>query len=416
MVAARRARPKRGWQIRCKRAIWASRPVRRPAHASSRFDRIAPRLSRRPVPHGGRRRASGELPAGASADPPRIRTAAHPGRRQGGGSMAEVAERHYLDERGLPAAASPVSRSPAAAMGARRGWCGWSRPGHPVPDAAGVAATLETLALADMAGADDLVLALVSGGASANWIAPAAGLDARGKAGGDAGAARVGRFDRRDQRGAQAPLAHQGRAAGRARLPGKVVAVGISDVPGDDPAVIGSGPTVPDPTTLADARAIVARYRLDLPEPVTRALADPANETPKPGDPIFAATSFALAIPPAEVFGASRTRCAPPATTAILLGTRDRGRGARGRRGPRAARARSRRSERPPRRDPLGRRAHRDAARQGSRRPQPGICAGAGAGAGRRQGWRRWPATPTAPTAAADGRRPGRGLRRRDHA
>ena len=60
--------------------------------------------------------------------------------------------------------------------------------------------------------------------------------------------------------------------------------------------MIGSGPTVPDPTTLADARAIVARYRLDLPAVVTRALADPANETPKPGDPIFAATSFALAV------------------------------------------------------------------------------------------------------------------------
>ena len=59
-------------------------------------------------------------------------------------------------------------------------------------------------------------------------------------------------------------------------------------MPGDDPAVIGSGPTVPDPTTLADARAIVARYRLDLPDAVTRALADPANETPKPGDPVFA--------------------------------------------------------------------------------------------------------------------------------
>ena len=84
--------------------------------------------------------------------------------------------------------------------------------------------------------------------------------------------------------------------------PARVVAVGISDVPGDDPAVIGSGPTVPDPTTLADARAIVARYRLDLPRLVTRALADPANETPKPGDPIFAATSFALAVRPADVF------------------------------------------------------------------------------------------------------------------
>ena len=69
-----------------------------------------------------------------------------------------------------------------------------------------------------------------------------------------------------------------------------MVTLAISDVPGDDPAVIGSGPTVPDPTTLADARAIVARYKLDLPDAVTRALDDPANESPKPGDPAFADT------------------------------------------------------------------------------------------------------------------------------
>ena len=143
--------------------------------------------------------------------------------------------------------------------------------------------------LADGADADDLVLVLMSGGASANWIAPAAGLSLRRQAGGDARAAALGRQHRRDQHGAQTSLAHQGRTAGaRARIRRSVVTLAISDVPGDDPAVIGSGPTVPDPTTLADARAIVARYRLDLPDGVTRALADPANETPKPGDPVFA--------------------------------------------------------------------------------------------------------------------------------
>ncbi len=92
-----------------------------------------------------------------------------------------------------------------------------------------------------------------------------------------------------------------GRLAERA-FPARLVTVAISDVPGDDPAVIGSGPTVPDPTTLADARAIIERYRLDVPEAVRRALSDPANETPKPGDAAFAATSFALAARPAEVF------------------------------------------------------------------------------------------------------------------
>ena len=78
-----------------------------------------------------------------------------------------------------------------------------------------------------------------------------------------------------------------GRLAQRAH-PARVVTVGISDVPGDDPAVIGSGPTVPDPTTLADARAVLARHRLDVPPPARQALDDQANETPKPDDPIFA--------------------------------------------------------------------------------------------------------------------------------
>src|SRR5256885_6971123 len=92
------------------------------------------------------------------------------------GSMAEVAERHYLEDRRLP---------PNRITGVAVTRHGYARPtrhirvveaGHPVPDETGLAATLETLALADTAGPDDLVLALISGGGSANWIAPAADL------------------------------------------------------------------------------------------------------------------------------------------------------------------------------------------------------------------------------------------------
>src|SRR5262249_6741282 len=92
------------------------------------------------------------------------------------GSMAEVAERHYLDEHGVPG-----SRIRGLA-GTRHAYARPTRlvrvveAGHPMPDAAGLAATVETLDLADSAGAEDLVLVLISGGASANWIAPAAGL------------------------------------------------------------------------------------------------------------------------------------------------------------------------------------------------------------------------------------------------
>src|SRR5437016_12714201 len=207
------------------------------------------------------------------------------------GSMTEVAERHYL-----AAGAAPVRLDGIAVT--RHGY---GRPtrivpvveaGHPVPDAAGLAAAERTLALADAAGADDLVLVLVSGGASANWIAPVPGLALAEKqavtrallrSGASIGEINTVRKHLSRLKG--------GRLAARA-FPARLVALAISDVPGDDPAVIGSGPTVPDPSTLAQARAIIARHQLALPPAVTAALADPANEAPKPGDPPFATTEF----------------------------------------------------------------------------------------------------------------------------
>jgi glycerate 2-kinase len=239
-----------------------------------------------------------------------------------GGSMVEVAERHYLDERSVPS-----GRISGLAVTRR----GYGRPtrlvrvieaGHPIPDAAGLAGTFETLALADSAGADDLVVVLISGGASANWIAPAAGLSLTEKqavtrallrSGANIGEINTVRKHLSRIKG--------GRLAQRAH-PARVVTIGISDVPDDDPAVIGSGPTVPDPTTLADARALVARYRLEVPDLVTRALADAANETPKPGDPVFAATSFMLAIKPEDVFRAAEGAIRALGYEPVLLGTR----------------------------------------------------------------------------------------------
>src|SRR5258705_1356461 len=218
-------------------------------------------------------------------------------------SMAEVAERHYLDDRALP---------PSRIGGLAVTRHGYSRPtrhvqvieaGHPVPDAAGLAATFQVLSLADAAGPDDLVIVLISGGASANWIAPAAGLSltekqalTRALLASGASISEINAVRKHLSR------IKGGRLAERIN-PARLVTVAISDVPGDAIAVIGSGPTVPDPTTLADAQAIVARYRLDVSPAVAKALADPANETPKPGDPVFSHSSFALASRPAGVFG-----------------------------------------------------------------------------------------------------------------
>jgi glycerate 2-kinase len=242
-----------------------------------------------------------------------------------GGSMTEVAERHYLDGGALP---------PARIDGIGVTRHGYGRPtrivpvveaGHPVPDAAGLAAAERTLALADSAGACDLVLVLLSGGASANWIAPAAGLTlaekqavtrALLKSGASIGEINTVRKHLSRIKG--------GRLAARA-APARVVTLAISDVPGDDPAVIGSGPTVADPSTLADARTIVARRRLDLPPAVAHALADAANETPKPGDAAFAASEFRLVARPADAFRAAEAAVRAAGYECIFLGDRIEG-------------------------------------------------------------------------------------------
>ena len=178
-----------------------------------------------------------------------------------GASMAEVAERHFLDGRGTPAARI------GGIVVTRRGYGCPTRcvrvieAGHPMPDAAGLDATAETLALADTAGAGDLVLVLISGGASANWVAPAAGVSLIEKQSVTRELLACGAsiFEMNTVRKHLSRI-KGGRLAERTH-PARLVTVGISDVPGDDPAVIGSGPTVPDPTTLADAREIVETER-----------------------------------------------------------------------------------------------------------------------------------------------------------
>jgi hydroxypyruvate reductase len=89
-----------------------------------------------------------------------------------------------------------------------------------------------------------------------------------------------------------------GRLARAGRRAAAIVTLAISDVPHDDASAIASGPTVPDPTTLADARAIVAKYRLKLDDAIRRALDDPNNESCKPGDPAFARAQFELTARP----------------------------------------------------------------------------------------------------------------------
>lgn len=156
---------------------------------------------------------------------------------------------------------------------------------HPVPDAAGAAAAAEMLKLVQGLTADDLVVALVSGGASALLSLPAAGITAEEK-----------RAVNKALLACGAPIAEmncvrkhlsaiKGGRLAAAAFPARVETLVISDVPGDDVSAVGSGPTVADPTSTADALAIVQRYQLDLPPAVMARLNAAQDETPKPGDP-----------------------------------------------------------------------------------------------------------------------------------
>src|ERR1700676_861978 len=239
------------------------------------------------------------------------------------GSMTEAAEQHYLGR---------IAEDRLAGIAVTRH--GYGRPtrhiaiveaGHPVPDEAGLKGTERALALAQAAGADDLVLVLLSGGASANWIAPAKGITLTEKQAVTRALLRSGAAIG-DMNALRKPLSRiKGARLARLAYPAKLVTLAISDVPGDDPSVIGSGPTVPDPTTLEDARAIVARFRLDLPASVTKALEDPGNETPKPGDSIFAGSDYRIVARPADALRAAQERAIAAGYECVVLGDRLQG-------------------------------------------------------------------------------------------
>lgn len=169
---------------------------------------------------------------------------------------------------------------------------------HPVPDAAGLAAAEEILALTQGLTQDDLVLCLISGGGSALLTLPAVGLSlaekqtinqALLKSGANIGEMNCVRKHLSRIKG--------GRLAA-ACAPAKVLTLAISDVPGDDPSVIASGPTVPDSTTCQDALQILQRYNIEISPDVQRALESAAWESPKVGDAAFANTAVHLIATP----------------------------------------------------------------------------------------------------------------------
>jgi hydroxypyruvate reductase len=224
---------------------------------------------------------------------------------KGAAAMAAAAEKHYLDT---------LELDPARLVGIATTRHGHGVPtrrirvveaGHPMPDEAGLKGAEDTLRLAQTAEADDLLLVLLSGGGSANWIAPAAGISFEQKqkltrallrSGAPIGEVNTVRKHLSRIKGGR--LARAGQRA-------EIVTLAISDVPHDDASAIASGPTVPDPTTLADARAIVAKYKLEVDDAIRGALENPANESCKEGDPAFARATFELIARPRQSLDAA---------------------------------------------------------------------------------------------------------------
>jgi hydroxypyruvate reductase len=192
--------------------------------------------------------------------------------------------------------------------------------GHPLPDTAGAAAARRMLALAQATGPDDLVLALLSGGGSSLLSLPPPGVSlddlaavnrALLKSGADIAAMNTVRK--------HLSMISGGRLAAAA-FPAEVISLVISDVPGDDPAVVASGPTLPDPTTFADARAVLARYRIALPASVAAHLAAASDESPKPGDPHLAKSHPIVVASAAQSLRAAADRARSAGVMPLVIG------------------------------------------------------------------------------------------------
>src|SRR5208282_244702 len=191
---------------------------------------------------------------------------------------------------------------------------------HPVPDAAGEAAARRMLERVRGLGPDDLVLCLISGGASALLSLPALGLTLADKQEVNRALLRSGASIHEMNCVRKHLSGIKGGRLGAACGDAALVTLAISDVPGDEPSVIGSGPTVPDPTSFADARAILAKYGIQPPPAVAKRLASgPEAETPKPGDPRLARARYRLIATPQMSLDAAAQKAREAGITPVIL-------------------------------------------------------------------------------------------------
>ena len=191
---------------------------------------------------------------------------------------------------------------------------------HPVPDSVGLDAAERAVRAANALVEGDLMLALISGGASSLLPLPVRGVTLNEK-----------QQLTRQLLHCGAPISEinivrkhlsaiKGGRLAAAAWPAQTMTVAISDVPGDDPATIGSGPTVGDRSTLADARSVVSKYGLKLSDSTAHALRDAENETPDPDDERLSASSYACCARPADLVQAAADAVSERGYEPLVLG------------------------------------------------------------------------------------------------
>jgi glycerate 2-kinase len=247
------------------------------------------------------------------------------GAGKAGGAMAEALDALWPQEAPLSGLVVTRYGHVPPAYKARPGRIQVVEAAHPVPDEAGRRAAQHIVELTRGLGAGDLVLCLISGGGSALLSLPVQGVSleekqALNKALLQCGAA----IDEMNCVRKHVSAIKGGRLAALC-APARVVTLLVSDVPGDDPAVIASGPTVPDPSTCAQALAIIDRYGMAVPKVVRAGLESGAFETPKPGDPRFAGHTVQMIATPQASLEAAAARAREAGLAAYILSDRMEG-------------------------------------------------------------------------------------------
>ncbi len=191
---------------------------------------------------------------------------------------------------------------------------------HPVPDAAGLAVAQRVLAMVSNLNESDRVIFLLSGGGSSLLALPAAGISLQDKQMLNKALLKSGATIGEMNCVRKHLSAIKGGRLAKACWPASVYTYAISDVPGDEATVIASGPSVGDPSTSAEALAILARYAIDIPANVRDWLKSPASETVKPGDPCLSRSYFQMIATPQQSLDAAAASVLAAGLPCLILG------------------------------------------------------------------------------------------------